>query len=156
MMGEAQKDMEKEKKAVTATQEEREAKKVKIGKDLVARSLTRKCSDSKEGTEGDDQEANGEDEGQGSLPKKRRTSVVRAGGASEAELESFGEVLRGADMARLPIDKERLMMERERVDMQKMNREKERELRREERIAQHQLELEKLKMMMNAFMQTKK
>ena len=54
MMGEARNDMEKEKKAVAAAQEEREARKVRVGKALVARSLTPKSSDSEESTEGDD------------------------------------------------------------------------------------------------------
>ena len=40
--------------------------------------------------------------------------------------------------------------------MERQDREKEREPRREERIGQHQLELEKFKMMMDAFMHTKK
>ena len=141
MMGEARNDMEKEKEAVAAAQEEREARKVRIGKALVARSLTRKSSDSEEGTEGDDQDANGDEEGPGSARKKPRTSVVRAGGAFEAELESFGAALREADMARLAIDKDCLVVKRERVEMERQDREKECELRREERIAQHQLEL---------------
>ena len=148
--------MEKEKKTVAAAQEEREARKVRIGKALVAHSLTRKSSDSEEGTEGDDQEANGDEEGPGSARKKRRMSVVRAGGAFEAELESFCVALRDADRARLAIHKERLVVECRRVEMERQDREKERELRREERIAQHQLELEKFKMAMDAFMQTKK
>ena len=156
MIGKARNDMEKEKKAVAAAQEEREASKVRIGKTLVARSLTRKSSDSEEDTEGDDQDTNGDGEGPGNARKKRRTSVVRAGGAFEAELERFGVALRDADMARLAIDKERLVVERERVEKERQDRKKERDLRREERIAQQQLELEKFKMMMDAFMHTKK
>ena len=104
MLAEARNDMEKEKKAVSAAHEEREARKVMSGNALIARSLTRKGSDSEEGTEGDDQEANGVEEGSGSARNKRQTSVVRAGGAFEAELESFGVALHDADMARLAID----------------------------------------------------
>eukprot|EP00171_Calliarthron_tuberculosum_P003164 IDg3164t1 len=78
MMGEARNDMEKEKKAVAVAQEEREARKVRIGKDLVARSLTRKRSGSEEGTENEEQEINEEEEGPHSSRTKRRKSV-RAG-----------------------------------------------------------------------------
>lgn len=69
MMGEARNDMENEKKAVSAAQEEREARKIKIGKDLVAGSLRQQCFHSEKGTEDDGQEKTGEKERQGSARK---------------------------------------------------------------------------------------
>lgn len=134
IMGEARNDMEKEKKAFAAAQEEREPRKIKLGKELVARSLMWKCFDSEEGTKGDGQEETEDGEGQGRMEprtmakrkpkrakargareKKRRKSVARAGAALEADQESFGVALHHSDMARLEVDKERLVVELDRA-----------------------------------------
>lgn len=80
-------------------------------------------------------------------------SVLRAGEELRGELESFGLALRDADIARLALDKVRLGVDRERVQMERTDSAKEHELRREEGMEQHELELEKFKMMMGAFMQ---
>lgn len=146
----------KEKKAVGVAQENRESTKIRIGRDVVSRFLTHRCSESEEGTEDDAQEESGEDQGQGSSRKRHRKSGVRAGGALEAELKSFDTASRDADMYRFEVEKERLVVKHERVEMERTDCEKESELTREERVAQRQLEPEKFKMMMDAFMQTEK
>ena len=148
MMAEGRNDVEKEKMAVKAAQEEKEAKKERVGRELVASSLIRKRgSSADEGyTEGDN------DVDMGSA-KKRRGRVHTL---AENELKGFGNALKESDLARISFEQKKLDFEREKMVAEREEREKDRALRREERDAHNELELEKFKLLIGAFTQAKK
>lgn len=133
--------MEKYRKAEAAPQGERDAKLVKTIKPLTARSQTQRRSDSEEDIEDEDQETIEGDNGQLCARKNCRICRLRTRDALGGELESFGIAFRDADMVHLPLETQRLAVERDRVEMARIDCENGRELEREERNAQHKLEL---------------
>ncbi|CAN8073477.1 unnamed protein product [Agarophyton chilense] len=149
-MDEAGNDMEKKRKAEVAAEEEKEARKERIGRNLVARSLARK-----KGGTSDEQEGAGDGSEAGSAKKKRKTRHT-PGDALDGELQGFGNALKEADLARIDLESRRLEFEKERLEVEKQDRVKDRAMRREEREAHNELELGKFKLLIGAFVQSKK
>ncbi|PXF41014.1 hypothetical protein BWQ96_09269 [Gracilariopsis chorda] len=145
-MAEAREGIQRDKSAEKDEKRRKEIEKEKMGKEMVARSLVRKSENGPD-VEGD-VDTQGEEEG--SLSKRRRLSGRLRGGMA-GELSSFGQALKEADMLRVQIGQERLILERKRLKVEQEGREKERELRREEREALDKLELDKFKLMMEMF-----
>ena len=153
-MAEARNDIEKAKKAEVAAVEAKEAHKERIGKELVARSLSRKRPvDDGSSLESDERDVvdlvTTDSDGHGSARKKPRRQS-QAYDNVEGELEGFGIAMRDADLARIELERERLLLERDRLKWETEAREKDREERRLECDAQNELDLKKMKIMMEA------
>ena len=88
-------------------------------------------------------------DGHGSARKKPRRQS-QAYDNVEGELEGFGIAMRDADLARIELERERLQFEGDRLKWETEAREKDREERRLERDAQNELDLKKMKIMMEA------
>ena len=81
--------------------------------------------------------------------RTKRKKVMASG--FRGELAAFGEQLKESDLARIELEREQLALQRERFAVDRIDRERDRDERAAEREVLHKLELEKLKVMMEAF-----
>ena len=127
LMREAKNDVIKERLSDKLAQAALEVEKEEAGFDLVTAATKRKRK-----TESENSCAI-------SLSKRAHVSPVK----SDGDIESFGKYLHDADMARVELEREKLNFERERFAA-------EREDRKLERESNAKLELEKMKVLVNA------
>lgn len=140
-MREARDDMDSKKGADRAAQKAADEEKERVGQELVAASLKRKQADVEEIEVSTDDET----------PRKKRTSRRTVENAAEKDLGKFGKVLHDADLARISFEREKLDFERERFKVECEQRDLDRAERQKERETHQKLELEKFKLMMDAF-----
>ena len=134
--------------------EAKEAHKERIGKELVARLLSRKRPvDDGSSLESDERDVvdlvTTDSDGHGSARKRPRRQS-QAYDNVEGELEGFSIAMRDADLARIELQRERLQLECDPLKWETGARGMDREERRLERDAQNELDLEKMKIMMEA------
>ena len=147
-MKEARGDMRSKKHADKEKVAREEADKERIGQELVGASIDRKrkLSPNYKSSGSSDGESDGERRSGG----KRKRRKQRNNGM-QGELAAFGEHLKESDLARVALEIEQLAFRRESLVVDREERQRDHEERKQEREANSRLELEKLKIMMEAF-----
>ncbi len=119
---------------------EREARKEAVGRALMARASRRRRSEPEEECA---------DPAEEETPQFRGPKRPRLDGDGDAA--SICDVIRAEKKARSELELERLRFEREQFEEAKRDKTAEREARREELRAQHDLDLQKFKLMLEMF-----
>eukprot|EP00171_Calliarthron_tuberculosum_P001527 IDg1527t1 len=127
--------------AEKAARTERDEQKGRVGRALMEQATGRRKREEEDGEEEED----GARRGRGRAKRSR-------GMEEDDGLGALGDALKDSDLARIELEREKLAFERERLAEDKADREAERAIRREEREAWDRLELEKHKLLMEAFM----